>query len=130
MNNNKDSGCKRTELRIGKEMAVFVETYSSPHGDERTPNIVISKTVDVSANGMQIVMDKPLAPGSILQVCVELIGEPPHYRLSGEVKWVANVGREKDYLVGFQLLDSEYTDIEAWKQRVAIMMDDPDMPVY
>lgn len=131
MNNNElaDSG-KRTELRIGKELAIFVETWSSPTGDEGQANIVISKTVDVSANGLQIVMDKPLSPGSILQVCVEFVGEPPRYHLSGEVKWVASVGRDRNYLVGFQLLDSEYTDIEAWKQCIADMIEDPVNPVH
>lgn len=121
--------CKRTELRIGKELAIFVETYSSPLGDEGNANIVISKTVDVSANGLQIVMDKPLPPGSILQVCVEFIGSLPRYHLSGEVKWVASVGHDKNYLVGFQLLDSEYTDIEAWKQCIAGIIEDPLHPV-
>jgi hypothetical protein len=122
--------CKRAELRVCKEMAVFVETYSSPAGEARSPNIVVSKTVDVSANGLQIVMDKPAAPGSILQVCVEFIGEPTHYHLTGEVKWVAKIGREKDFLVGFLLIESAQTDIEPWKHRVALMMDDPTNSVY
>lgn len=130
MHKTNEMECSRGELRVYKEMAVFVETYSSPHGEARNSSIVISKTVDVSANGLQIVMDKPVAPGSILQVCVEFLGEPPHYHLSGEVKWVASVGREKDYLVGFQLIESEHTDIEAWKNRIATVMDDPTVEVY
>jgi len=122
--------CKRAELRICKEMAIFVETYSSPAGEARSPNIVISKTVDVSANGLQIVMDKPVILGSILRVCIEVGGEPKHYHLTGEVKWVAKVDREEDFLVGFFLLESDHTDIEAWKQRVAQIVDDPANSVY
>lgn len=122
--------CNRSELRVCKEMAIFVETYSSPAGDELRPNIVISKTVDVSANGLQIVMDKPAVPGSILRVCVEFGGEPKHYHLTGEVKWVAKVDREEDFLVGFLLLESDHTDIEEWKQRVALIVEDPANPVY
>lgn len=125
-----EESCQRTELRVFKEMAVFVETYSSPAGESRSPNVVISKTVDISANGMQIVMDKPAAPGSVLQVCVEFRGEPTHYHLTGEVRWVAKIGRENDYLVGFQLLESDHTDIEAWKHKVVEMMEDPANPVY
>jgi hypothetical protein len=128
--NHEIENCQRTELRVCKEMAVFVETYSSPTGESRSPNIVISKTVDVSANGLQIVMDKPAAPGSILQLCVEFGGEPRHYRLTGEVKWVAQVDRENDFLVGFLLLESDQTDIEAWKERVAIIVEDPANEVY
>ena len=122
--------CQRAELRVCKEMAIFVETYSSPAGESRSPNIVISKTVDVSANGLQIVMDKPAAPGSILQVCVEFLGEPTHYHLTGEVKWVAKIGRENDFLVGLLLLESDQTDIEAWKHRVALMIEDTTNTVY
>ncbi len=133
MNNNNyasnPESCQRSELRLGKELAIFVETWSAPDGETEKANIVVSKTIDVSANGLQIVMDKPLVPGSILQVCIEFIGQPPRYHLSGEVKWVANAGREKDYLVGFQLLDSEFTDIEAWKQCIALMLEDPANPV-
>lgn len=109
---NQDVACQRSELRIGQELVVFVETYSSPTGEARKPNVAVSKTVDLSANGLQIVMDKPTPPGSILQLCVEFVGERRHYHLTGEVKWVATVGRDKDYLVGFLLMESEGTDIE------------------
>lgn len=122
--------CQRTELRVSKELAIFIETYSSPTGEARSPDIMISKTVDMSANGLQIVMDKPAALGSILQLCVEFIGEPTHYHLTGEVKWVAKIGREKDYLVGFLLLESDRTDIEAWKHRIAQMIEDPTSAVH
>lgn len=37
-----EESCQRTELRVFKEMAVFVETYSSPAGESRSPNVVIS----------------------------------------------------------------------------------------
>jgi hypothetical protein len=124
------TNCNRAELRLCKELAVFVETYSSPSGEARSPNIVISKTVDMSANGLQIVMDKPVTPGSILQVCVEFMGEPTHYRLTGEVKWVAKIGRERDFLVGFLLLESDQTDIVGWKNRIAQMVEDPTNAVY
>jgi hypothetical protein len=120
-----DVTCQRSELRVNQELAVFVETYSTPSGEWRRPNVVVSKTVDLSANGLQIVMDKPMATGSILQLCVEFIGEPTHYHLTGEVKWVATVGRKHDYLVGFLLMESDGTDIELWKLRIAQMLADP-----
>lgn len=122
--------CQRGELRVCKEMAIFVETYSTPTGESRSPNIVVSKTIDVSANGLQIVMDKPAQPGSILQLCIEFTGDPRHFHLIGEVKWVAKIGREHDYLVGFLLIESDQTDIEIWKYKVAQMIDDPINAVY
>ncbi|MCC7517393.1 MAG: PilZ domain-containing protein [Pseudomonadales bacterium] len=129
MTNEVNTVCQRSELRVCQELAVFVETYSSPSGEWRRPNVVVSKTVDLSANGLQIVMDKPVAPGGVLQLCVEFVGEPTHYHLTGEVKWVAKVGRENDFLVGFMLLESDQTDIEAWKYRIAQMVSDPAVKV-
>ncbi|MEZ5539060.1 MAG: PilZ domain-containing protein [Pseudomonadales bacterium] len=123
--NNETASCQRTELRVSQELVVFVETYASPSGEERKPNVVVSKTIDLSANGLQIIVDKPIAPGSILRLCVEFLGEPRHYHLTGEVKWVAKVGREKDFLAGFLLLESDGTDIEPWKHRIAQMVADP-----
>jgi len=128
MTDNTDT-CNRTELRLCKEMAIFVETLASSGGEDRSPGIVISKTIDVSANGLQVIMDRPVETGSILQVCVEFLGEPPHYHLTGEVKWVASGAGGQEYLVGFQLLESDQTDIEAWKRRIALTLDDPDVPV-
>ena len=122
--------CKRSELRIAEETVIFVETYSSPQCEARNSSVVISKTVDISANGIQVIMDKPVELGSILQVCVEFRDEPQHYHLTGEVKWVAGVGRDKEYLVGFLLYESEQTDIEAWKHRIASMVNDPSFPVH
>lgn len=121
---------KRSEPRIASQVAVFVETYSAPSSEAVSTNIVISKTLDVSANGLQVVMDSPLHIGSILQLCIEFTQDHQRYHLVGEVRWVSRTRFEKHFLVGFMLLDAGQSHIEDWKQKVAIMMGDPDAQVH
>jgi hypothetical protein len=108
---------KRSELRLEDEVAVMVETCSSPDGKEQPTKIVISRTVDVSANGIQVVMDRPLSLKSMLQLCVE-VGHDRRFFLTGEVMWVMETEESKRYLTGFQLLVSEQTDILGWKTYI------------
>jgi hypothetical protein len=125
-NNNPeaDNDNSRNEARILSEVTIFVETYSSPDDEPTPPNIVISKTLDLSANGLQMIMDHPLAEGSILQLCVDFGLKQPRFHLIGEVRWVRKTPDGRHYLTGFQLLDSEGCGIEEWKNSVATLLSD------
>lgn len=116
---------RRGEPRIYSEVAVFVETFSTPSGEPRNPNIVISKTLDLSANGLQVIMDRPINLGSILQLCVAFTDNDERYNLVGEVRWVAKTRFEQHFLVGFMLLDSDHCHIEKWKHCISAMIGNP-----
>ena len=119
---NIHANSSRLEPRILSEITIFVETYSTPSGDQHLPNIVISKTLDLSANGVQVVMDHPVPVGSILQLGVDFGGQPPRFHLIGEVRWVRKTENSRHFLVGFQLLDSDDCHIEAWKHKIASLL--------
>ncbi len=121
---------KRGEPRIHSEVAVFVETFSAPSGESRHHNIVISKTLDMSANGLQVVMDCPINLGSILQLCVEFTEEHERYNLVGEVRWVSKTRFEKHFLVGFMLLDSDHCHIEKWKHKMSALVMNPQLKLH
>ena len=116
---------KRGEPRIYNEVAVFVETFSAPSGETRHASIVISKTLDMSANGLQVIMDTPINLGSILQICVEFTGEDERYSLVGEVRWVSKTRFDRHFLVGFQLLESDHSHIENWKHKICSLVSNP-----
>lgn len=116
----------RLEARILSEVTVFVETCAAPAGDTSTNSIVISKTMDLSANGLQVVMDHPIPIGSILQVCVDFGLHQPRFTLIAEVRWVRQPAGQRQYLTGFQLLDSEGCNIEEWKTCVANLLSRAD----
>lgn len=110
---------QRSEYRLADTITIFIETFSAPAGESRLANsIVISKTIDVSANGIQVVMDKPLPLGSILQFCLETKGGDERFHLAGEVMWLSETAQQKQYLVGFKILDAEQTHISEWKQYI------------
>ena len=120
---------QRGELRILDEVAVFVETFSAPSGEARPASIVISKTLDLSANGLQVVMDTPVQLGSILQLCVQFADDNERYLLVGEVRWVTKTRLDSRFLVGFQLLDSDHSHIEPWKHKISRLMASPQVRV-
>ena len=112
----------RLEARILSEVTVFLETCAAPAGETSTNSIVISKTLDLSANGLQVVMDHAIPVGSILQMCVDFGLHQPRFNLIAEVRWVRQPAGQRQYLTGFQLLDSEGCSIEDRKRCVANLL--------
>lgn len=100
----------RGEYRLGESFTVFLESPSSA--------LVITHSVDASANGIQIILDQPLPLQAIVRICLES-HEAPHRRflLSAEVTWAKQSAGQ--HLVGLQLLESSDTDIIDWKEYIA-----------
>jgi len=110
---------KRSEFRLNEEITVFIETFSSPQSECQPANMVISTTIDLSANGIQIAMDNPLPLNSILRLCLETADNRRQFILVGEVVWQSETSNPKQHLIGFQLLESEQTDVAQWKEYIA-----------
>jgi hypothetical protein len=105
----------RQEYRINTPLTVFIELMAA---DMHSPaTIVISQSVDISANGLRIITDRDLPVGSILSSCVQLDNYEQRFLLSTEVKWSRN--HKDEYIIGLALFESEGTDIQAWKEYIA-----------
>jgi len=110
---------QRSECRLNHPFTVYLETHSSYQGEQQPTALVITKTVDVSANGIQIILDHGLPLQSILQFCLESSDsddEAP-FMLTGEVAWLR--AQDQQTLTGFRLLESDDTDIIRWKEYIA-----------
>lgn len=119
MNNteNDNSNSKRSEYRLTHPLTAFIETYSSPQGDAQPANLAITKTIDISANGIQVALDYPLPLHSILRLYLEGTKEHEKFILTGEVAWErAQAGQT---LIGFRFMDLDNTDIIKWKEYIA-----------
>jgi hypothetical protein len=116
---DKKTGEQRSEYRLNEEITIFIETYSSPESEQQPATMVISKTVDLSANGIQIIMDNLLPLNSILRLCLETVEGPQRFILAGEVVRQSEIGALGQYAIGFQLLESDQTDIAEWKKYIA-----------
>ncbi len=109
---------KRGESRLSSKVAVFIEVETTPHADQPT-KICITNTIDVSANGIQLITDFELPKQSIHSLLIEIADLK--FNLVGEVMWASPV--ESNHLIGFHLIDSEHTDIELWKKYICETLD-------
>ncbi len=110
---------KRQEHRLGTDETVFIEVASAQAGGEDTTSIVISYSIDISANGLQVIVDHELPCGGIYQICVQLEQPERRLHLIGEVKWSRLLEDDAGHLLGISLFESEDTDIQQWKEMIA-----------
>jgi len=110
---------QRQEQRLGTEETVFIEVDSAAQNDKHNTLIVISHSVDISANGLQLILDEQLPNGSIYEVCVQLSDPERRLHMTAEVKWTQFVEEEGGYMTGLYLFESDDTDIQQWKEMIA-----------
>jgi len=112
-----DANNRRSELRIAEQATIFIELQSSDFDNSSPANILICNSIDLSANGMQIQLDREVPIGSIFRLCVDFSDKYDAVYLVGEVKWIKQL--QDEFSMGFELFESEQTDIEAWKLMIA-----------
>ena len=110
---------KRQEQRLLFEDIIFIEVASAGIDSNAPAAIVICNTLDVSANGLQVSMDRPLSVGGIHQIGVQLREPERRLYLTAQVKWCRTDENVKGHMLGLALFESEETDIQAWKELIA-----------
>jgi hypothetical protein len=115
MNDNPE---QRQEFRLDNQLTVIIELDSSAQGD---PTLVITKSLDISANGLRVIATQAVATDIILRCCIRDTETNRQFLLVTEVKWCQPQAATGDYLLGLSLFDSEGTDIVAWKEYIAHM---------
>lgn len=108
---------RRSEFRLPDSAIVFVEVRAASPDGSQPAEIVACDGIDLSANGLQVQLDRALAVGSILRLGARPGADAPAMHVVGEVRWVRPW--QAGWSIGFALFDSEGTDIVAWKQFVA-----------
>lgn len=108
---------RRRETRLDHSLVVFVEVSSEDPVAGTAAEILACKSVDVSAGGLQAVLDRALPIGAILRLGADPPGPATPIYVVGEVRWVRE--QADGWRVGFEFYDSDGTDIIAWKQYVA-----------
>jgi hypothetical protein len=108
---------KRQELRLTTQETLYLEVEA---GDETRPSsIVIGSSVDVSANGVQLVIDRPLQSGNIYRACLQPATGNQRLYLSTLVIWSQALPDDEGWAIGLQVLESQGTDVQRWKEWVA-----------
>lgn len=113
---------RRSEQRLDEGVTIFVERYAAEFDNSQPASIIVCKSIDISANGLQVRMDEPIPLGTILRLCAQFSSGRQSLYVVAEVKWQR---QENDsYCIGFALFESEQTDIIAWKELIAGRMTD------
>lgn len=115
---------RREESRLNRSAMLFVETVSAAPDSIEGPVVVACKTLDFSANGMQVQMDQALTAGAIHQMTLELPNSSERFELTGEVRWVRVSSSGAGYVAGIMLFNSEGTEIIDWKLAIANWLND------
>ena len=110
------SNDQRQEYRLDNQLTVIIELGSSTAGE---PILVVSKSLDISANGMRVIASEAIATDIILRCCIRDAQHDRQFLLVTEVKWCRPFESEGDYLIGLSLFDSDGTDIVQWKEFIA-----------
>lgn len=107
---------KRHRGRKAMHESLFVQVTESPSAD-LTGATLSCHAIQTSASGLGIYVDRPIAPGSHLDLWVSISNQPGKFFLSGTVRW--QQPDDEGCQVGVELHASAATDIYAWRQLFA-----------
>ncbi len=109
----------RKRVRLPVECRVFIEVMSAQAGSDGEAEIAVCQTLDVSASGLKVAVDRELTENAILQIGVEPPDAAGTFYLTGEVRWCRHTGSDDvHWYAGFQLLNAHGSDIERWKALI------------
>lgn len=113
---------RRQHLRLPVESTTFIELLSPRAGQTDSGWMVTCKTMNVSRGGLQVILEEELTVGAILQIGVDIAGSEDTLYLAGEVRWcLPSKDEQQPWLAGFQILNSEDSDIDRWVALIAAM---------
>lgn len=113
-----ESTDRRNHPRLARDEKVIIQVVSSASDPSLTGLTVKCATVDVSANGLRVKLDKHVPEGYLLELFLQVSGQSRRYFLAGEVKWSRQVEDEEDcYLTGIELIESTGDDLADWVEQ-------------
>lgn len=108
---------QRMHYRFGGSETFFIEYYND--GTSTPVKMLLCHSVDLSANGIKVRIDKNLPINAIYAISVETDALEAPLTLAGQVRWQSPIDGSNEYFYGIELLDSDDTDISQWKMYVA-----------
>lgn len=113
----------RQEYRLNNQLTVVLELGSLDNGE---PILVVSQSLNISANGLRVIADRAVESDTILRCCIRHPPTDTQFLLVGEVKWSQPQDEHGDYLIGLSLFESDGTDILQWKEFIAREFEEPE----
>ena len=105
---------RRTAPRLLRDESVVVKILAAPARPELVGTAVECSTVDVSATGLRLLLETPVAAGSQLGLEVDVAEHSGRYFLGGEVMWSRETEAAGLYLIGVHLLEGNGFETGRW----------------
>lgn len=107
---------QRRETRKACNDRLFVQIVQCRDPDA-VGTTLACRAVDSSANGLRVLADRSVPPGSIIDLWVDDSLKPGKFFLTSEVRWRTRALHEDGFYLGLALQDGAATDVEAWRSR-------------
>lgn len=88
-----------------------------------------SHTLDISRNGLQIMLEQPLIAGNTYAIGVETFPEHEHTYLSALVKWVRYREAEHIYLAGIEVSETPADQFAKWTALLTELRNEQETPL-
>ena len=109
---------KRHESRLEQQETVFIEIQTLYEGQPQS-KMLVCHSLDISATGIKVQVDEALHLAAIYQMGVEIADLGLHLYLAIQIKWQIAAPDGQGFWVGLEVLESDDTDLQAWKMYVA-----------
>ncbi len=106
---------KRHDQRLVGQATAFIELMGASIGAPDRSPIIICNSLDISRGGLRVCVDTFIEPGTILHLGLELAGQDRPLYVVAEVKWARRTSTRDGYWIGFELLESDGTDLAHWQ---------------
>jgi len=105
---------RRRHTRIDLVRAIFIQVVAND-GRQRADDAVIKcETVDVSVQGLRLLVPEPIEPGSQLDIAVPEEGWIENLELVGKARWIQKAATGEGYWLGLELQDTDRENMEKW----------------
>jgi hypothetical protein len=110
MNDNSD---RRGDQRNPRNEKIAIQILLPGPDGPGTGRVLRSKTLDVSREGLRILIEEPVAADHYFDFCIEFKDYEKIFLLTGEIRW-CRPAPEECFEAGILIHDGEKTDFDAW----------------
>lgn len=105
---------RRRHARIEVVRAIFIQVVPRGVAGPGESPVIRCETVDVSVQGLRVLVPEPIEPGSRLDIAVPEADWIGNLELVGEARWLQEADSGNGYWLGLELQDTDRENMEKW----------------
>ena len=115
---DQDPAERRTETRFDAYIKVSISKDVETLKANNCDHIDVSHTLDVSLNGLQVMLEEELISGNDYALAIETYPNHEHIYLTAHVKWALHRQAEDIYLAGLIIKEHPENEFTRWKEFI------------